>query len=273
MDALRENSARRDTQWRVVYNQCIATDIYEMRLKTNDFTLWQDFMPGQFIHIRLPNAPELLLRRPISVHCIENNQIILQYAVVGTGTKALAKLKPEDELRAIGPIGQGFPVDSFKNVWLLGGGIGIAPLFTATQAMPTTKFRAFLGWRSQNTVYALERWHKHADVSPFTDDGSYGQKGFAIQGLVEALQTVEPSERPEAIFVCGPTPLLRTLSMAWQEQKITIPCYVSLEERMACGIGACLVCNCRILDEQGATHHRRVCVDGPVFPLKEVDFS
>lgn len=257
----------KDTYWRIEYNQKISDVIYEMKLTTDDFSLWIDFSPGQFVHIRIPNAPQLLLRRPISVHMIlpDEQAIVLQYAVVGEGTSALSNLQSGQNLFALGPIGRGFPIENKKNIWLFGGGIGIAPLFTAIQKMPDTNFTAFLGWRCKDAVYALDRWEDYATVHAYTDDGSFANAGFAIEGMMSQLN----EQKPDAVFACGPTPMLRALGQSWPAD---IPCYVSLEERMACGIGACLVCNCAIKTETGIAH-RRVCVDGPVFPLQEVIFS
>lgn len=257
----------KDTSWCIEYNQKISDVIYEMKLKTRDFSQWLDFSPGQFVHIRIPNAPQLLLRRPISVHMIlpSEQAIVLQYAVIGEGTRALSCLQMGESLLALGPIGQGFPIENRKNIWLLGGGIGIAPLFTAIQKMPNTTFTAFLGWKCKNAVYALERWEDNATVHVYTDDGSFANAGFAIEGMMQQLN----NEKPDAVFACGPMPMLRKLGQVWPSN---IPCHVSLEERMACGIGACLVCNCAIKTETGIAN-RRVCVDGPVFPLQEVVFS
>lgn len=241
-----------------------------MQLHTDDFSQWKHFQPGQFIHIRVPNAAQLLLRRPISVHEIDrNNQaIVLQYAVVGQGTQGLAALGEGDYLHAIGPIGNGFPIDrAAKRIWLLGGGIGIAPLYTLVQTMPQAEYIAFLGCRDSEHVYDMERWENVANVRLYTDDGSQGTCGFAIDGLMDALKT---QAAPDTIYACGPTPMLRAL--AKNRDDLPAPCYVSMEERMACGIGACLVCTCRTQTSDGIKN-KRVCIDGPVFDLKEVDFS
>lgn len=258
-----------DTIWQIIQNQPIAEGIFEMLLHTDDFSHWTNFQPGQFVHVRVPNAPQLLLRRPLSVH--ETNPkhcaIVLQYAVVGAGTQALSQLGEGEVLTAVGPIGRGFPVDpSARRIWLLGGGIGVAPLYTLIQAMPKAEYTAFLGYRDGEHVYGLTQWERAADVRLYTDDGSQGICGFAMDGLMKAMET----ERPDVMYACGPTPMLRALAQS--QDRLPVPCYVSMEERMACGIGACLVCTCRTQTPEGVKN-KRVCVDGPVFDLKEVDFA
>lgn len=257
----------KDTLWRIEYNQKISASVFEMKLRTDDFSAWADFTPGQFVHIRIPNASQLLLRRPISVHLVlpQEKAIIIQYAVVGEGTRSLSFAEKGEELVALGPIGRGFPTERKAKIWLLGGGMGIAPLFAATQQIPESTFTAFLGWRSQEEVYAYERWEAAASVHPFTDNGSWGKQGFALDGMLAMLE----KERPNLLFACGPTPMFHALKQRWPSD---IPCYVSLEERMACGLGACLVCSCKTKAES-VWVNRRVCVDGPVFRLQEVDFS
>lgn len=262
----------KDYLWRVLENRAIAQDIYEIKLGCDDKQVFADFMPGQFLHLRAPNAKQLLLRRPISIHICDQEQgsFTLQYAVVGQGTEALSQLKAGDELLGIASVGKGFPLqnaegESYQKIWLLGGGIGIAPLYSIVQALPNAEFDAFLGWRDLEHVYSIARWRADTKLHIYTDDGSMGEKGFAIDGLCDALKR----EKPDVIYACGPTPMLKNLSAKIAGK---VPCFVSLEERMGCGMGACLVCNCKINQAEGSSY-KRVCVDGPVFALEEVDFS
>lgn len=260
-----------DLTFCVIENTLIAQDIFEMRLHCACEQLYQTFQPGQFMHIRVPNAPQLLLRRPISIHVCDAQAfaLTLQYAVVGSGTQALSQLRTGEMLRAIAPVGRGFPLMAkSKNIWLVGGGIGTAPLYALTQAAERARLTAFLGFRDAAHVFGIDRWREKVDVHLYTDDGSAGQAGFVVDGMAKYLE----KECPDVVYACGPTPMLRALSKSLPDE---IACYVSLEERMGCGIGACLTCNCRIADagKPEGFSHRRVCVDGPVFALREVMFG
>lgn len=261
----------------VLQNIRIAEDTFEITLQLEDQTALDEFVPGQFAHIRISQAQHLLLRRPISIHAIdiESKQVVLQYVVVGKGTFLLSKASSGETIDATMPIGQGFNLQNFKKqcidgkqpkLWLLGGGIGIAPLYSIVQNIPHANWSAFLGWRDVSHVYDIPKWENSVQLNAYTDDGSFGLKGFAINGLMQKLQR----ETPDQIFACGPKPMLRALLEQLPKE---IPCQVSLEEKMGCGVGACLVCVCKIKAEQEGFKHKRVCVDGPVFDLQEVIFS
>ncbi len=255
--------------WRAQSNEQIAEDVFEIRLHSEDATPFSAVQPGQFMHLRVANAPQLLLRRPISLHDWDAaaQTVTLQYAVVGEGTKALAAIKTGDLLPALAPIGRGFPLEpSFKKVWLLGGALGTAPLFPIAKALSDAEIHAYLGWKTAAQATVLDRWRAATQLRLYTDDGTVGEKGFALDGVLHALAS---GERPDVIYACGPEAMYRAMAARLPED---IPCYVSLETRMACGIGACLVCNCKVNTPAGEAH-QRVCVDGPVFPLREVVFS
>ena len=263
----------KDYRFFVRDNRRIAEDTWQMQLICWDGAFFEEVRPGQFLHLKVPNATQLLLRRPISIHSVEReaHMVTLIYALKGEGTRAMALLEEGTELSAVGPLGNGFPVeDCGGELWLLGGGIGVAPLLTAAQAAQKQgkQVRAFLGWRSVQQVYGVEEFRRAGcELSLFTDDGTFGEQGFAVGALLEALK----ARRPSAVLACGPLPMFRALKGGMPEG---VPCYVSLEERMACGVGACLGCNCKVKAENEAGWtYKRVCADGPVFPLEEVLFE
>ena len=262
----------KDYRFFVRANRPIAQDIYQMDLICWEQSFFEEARPGQFVHVKLPGSTAMILRRPVSIHSVDRDakSLILQYAVVGQGTAEMAALAEGTELSVLGPIGNGYPLESHgRRVWLLGGGMGVAPLYSVAQYMHSNggQVTAFLGWRDAAHAFGAEEFeHAGCKTHLYTDDGSFGGAGFAVNGLLAAL---ERGEKPDVIYACGPLPLFRALA---KELPAGIPCFVSLEERMGCGLGACLVCNCKIKTAEG-TGYKRVCVDGPVFALSEVDFS
>jgi dihydroorotate dehydrogenase electron transfer subunit len=257
----------KDYTFKLSYNRPTAADTYEMELITEETDFFETFVPGQFLHVKVPGAPQLLLRRPISVHGIDaaKGSVLLQYALKGEGTRALSEARPGQQVLAAGPLGNGFVIGEEQKIWLLGGGIGVAPLYSVAQAYQDRQIRAFMGWRSKEQLFDVERFEELCDLTACTDDGSYGYHGFAIDALLKALE----EETPDLICACGPLPLFRALQ---KKLPAEVPCRISLEERMGCGIGACLVCACGIKTKDGLVR-KRVCADGPVFDLQEVDLG
>jgi dihydroorotate dehydrogenase electron transfer subunit len=246
---------------KVTENIPIAKDIYRMALKVDAGAL-DYFRPGQFLHIKIPSG-ELLLRRPISINDYDcaKSEIRIAYLVTGEGTKRLVKVRAGEELDILFPLGNGFKLeDSHKKVLLIGGGIGIAPLLSVMTYYPGRQYTALLGYRCKDMVYELEEFEKRAKVYVTTDDGSLGQKGFATDLLEEQLKT----DTPDVILACGPHCFFGSLKKI--TSRYTIPAYASLEQRMGCGTGGCSVCVCNIAGE-----NRRICVEGPVFDLSEVE--
>lgn len=255
-----------DFSMEIVSNFPIADQIWKMVLKApNEF--FKNNKAGQFIHMEVPNA-SLTLRRPISIHSYDPyfNQISIIYAIKGRGTAALSNAAKGSKLNAIGPLGNGFEFpDRMRHIALLGGGLGIAPLNTILEKHPNCSYSAFLGWRSKHQVYGLDNFANKCTFQAFTDDGSFGQKGFAVDGLIDSIKR----NRPDAVMACGPLPMLKSLK---EKLPPTLPCYVSLEQRMGCGVGACLVCACKVR-VNGSDEYKRVCADGPIFKLDEVIFD
>jgi len=224
---------------------------------------------GQFINIYLDKG-EMILPRPISIQSIDKTAgtISIMYIVVGKGTAYLSELEAGHELNIAGPLGNGFSYNGESKLALLGGGIGVPPIYyTARQVLevnPSAEIRAYIGFRDK-TVTVLENELKALGVAVIvtTDDGSYGAKGNAL----EAFKSDNFSA--DCIYTCGPQGMLK--AVAQHAIDANIPCQVSMEERMGCGIGACVVCAIAIKNQNDEDFtYKRVCEDGPVFDAKEV---
>lgn len=249
----------------VVSQEEIGKDIFSLWLQTDQMA--QYARPGQFLSLYTGNAGKLL-PRPISICEIdkETSRIRLVYRVTGknTGTEAFSKMQPWDKIEALGPLGNGFPLEEAegKKVFLIGGGIGIPPMLETAKQLNAQK-TAVLGYRDE--LFLNEEFAKYADVYVATEDGSSGTKGNVLNAIQEkALEA-------DVIFACGPTPMLRALKEYAAANHIT--CWISMEERMACGIGACLACVCKSKekDAHSNVNNKRICKDGPVFLSTEVE--
>lgn len=249
----------------VVSQEEIGKDIFSLWLQTDQMA--QYARPGQFLSLYTGNAGKLL-PRPISICEIdkETSRIRLVYRVTGknTGTEAFSKMQPGDKIEALGPLGNGFPLEEAegKKVFLIGGGIGIPPMLETAKQLNAQK-TAVLGYRDE--LFLNEEFAKYADVYVATEDGSSGTKGNVLNAIQE--KTLEA----DVIFACGPTPMLRALKEYAAANHIT--CWISMEERMACGIGACLACVCKSKekDAHSNVNNKRICKDGPVFLSTEVE--
>ena len=249
----------------IISNRVIGDQIYELKIRCS-ILFEKEVLPGQFLHIQIPDAGDTILRRPVSINSYDRNakEFTLVYQLKGKGTKRLSQLNAGTQLDFTGPLGNGFsiPKDA-KSIFLVGGGVGVAPLRYLAEAYPDRVFTAFLGFRTERTSYQTEIFRKHSQILfVATEDGSMGRKGFITE---QVKQVMELGKKPDLICACGPTPMLRSL------QKIVhdIPCLISLEERMGCGVGACRACVCKV-KQWGEETYKRVCCDGPVFDMKEV---
>lgn len=241
-------------------NVPIAANTYLMTMECPD-GLSKFFRAGQFMHIEIPGSGELLMRRPISINWVDaqKKEILIAYSVMGKGTARLTGVLPGQELDILAPLGNGFMVKpDMKKIWLVGGGIGCAPLRSLYAKFPDREYKAFLGFRSAECVYQEAEFSAFADVHISTDDGSCGFNGFCTQLLQRELE----KDRPDVILSCGPAPFFKALSKVIGD----VPTQVSLEQRMGCGTGGCATCSCGINGE-----YKRICVQGPVFDIKEVD--
>ncbi len=221
--------------------------------------------PGQFVNL-LPEGG-FTLRRPISICEIDKQQgtIRIVFEVRGEGTKALSALRAGDTVNMLAPLGHGFTFpEQDARVILVGGGIGTPPMLPPAQYFGRNAV-VICGFRNKDAVILQDDFAATgAKTILCTDDGSAGRSGLVTLPLEEEIKT----EKPALICACGPTPMLRaTASIA---AAYDIPCQVSLEERMGCGIGACLVCACRTKDEHGDAQYQHVCKNGPVFHAEEV---
>lgn len=219
--------------------------------------------PGQFIHIKCGEG--LLLRRPISICDTRDGLLTIVAEARGDGTKWLINRQPGDKLDILGPLGNGFQL-SGKHIILVGGGIGVPPMLFAARKAPG-RVTAILGFRNCENVLLEDAFKKTCNnVIITTDDGSYGMRGTVTAPLEKLLLTGDF----DAVLTCGPKPMLKAVASLAKQHGV--PCQVSLEERMGCGIGACLVCACKT-QKDGKEHMAHVCKDGPVFSAEEVVWS
>lgn len=219
---------------------------------------------GQFIHIKCGESR--LLRRPISI-CSwkkDGDRTLLRivFEARGEGTAWLCDRRAGDVLDVLGPLGRGFQMEEGGNYLLVGGGIGVPPLLACAQSGACS---AVLGFRSRDRAMLLEEFGSACgEVKVMSDDGTLGEHGFVDAGVRELLAN---GNHFTAILACGPKLMLRSVVKAAGE--FGVPCQVSMEERMGCGVGACLVCACKMADG----HQKHVCKDGPVFDSSEVDWN
>jgi len=251
---------------KIIKNACIAKGIYELYFQCPKESL-RLFKAGQFAHIRIPGANELLLRRPFSICSADpaGGAAAVVYQVAGQGTARLSACT-EGELDVLLPLGNGFPTDErYKKILLAGGGIGIAPLKSVTEQAHGRRFDAALGYKAREYAYMMEAFKNACGKTVIaSDDGSIGFKGL----VTDALHTYK-LEGYDAVFACGPVPMLKALQSYFEGK--SIPVFASLEERMGCGMGGCAVCVCKLKGKNGFDY-KKVCSDGPVFPLSEVIF-
>lgn len=239
----------------------LAEGIYSMWLDAPEVA--QEAKPGQFIAV-YTNDQSKLLPRPISI-CEadkENGRLRIVYRIAGAGTLEFSQYSAGDKLDIMGPLGNGFTLQN-KKAFLIGGGIGIPPMLELAKNLDCEKI-AVLGYRDSETFLADEIG-KFAEVVIASDDGSVGTKGNVIDAIKENGLTAD------VIYACGPTPMLMGLKKYAAENGIE--CWISLEEKMACGIGACLgcVCHTKDIDEHANVRNTRICKDGPVFNAEVVE--
>lgn len=250
---------------RVLSQKELAPGIFDLTIQTVDIA--KHAKAGQFISVYCADKTKLL-PRPISLCGIdrEKGTLRLVYRVTGegTGTEEFSKLSEGDDLRVLGPLGNGFTVQRGKKAFLIGGGIGVPPMLLLAKEMGQTDFDIIMGYRNQDT-FLLDEFKEQGRVLVATEDGSVGTKG----NVLDAIR--ENDAKADVIYACGPTPMLRALKNYAQENHME--CFISMEERMACGIGACLACVCESKEKDAHTNvnNKRICKEGPVFDAKEVN--
>ena len=244
-------------------NQALSHNIFALTIEAPRICALAQ--PGQFVHITCGDAN--LLRRPISICQAKDGMLKIVFVVKGDGTKWLSERRAGDVLDIVGPAGRGFDLTKLgEKPVFIGGGIGVPPMLQTMQAAKAQGAQptAILGFRNASAVILEEDFKAVGTVYTATDDGSYGIHGFVSDVLKEHISEYT------SVCCCGPKPMLRALASIAEEAGI--PCQVSMEERMGCGIGACLVCVCSLKKEHGETRYGHVCKDGPVFDSKEVQW-
>ncbi|MCF0127237.1 MAG: dihydroorotate dehydrogenase electron transfer subunit [Pseudobutyrivibrio sp.] len=246
---------------KVIKQESLAEGIFSLTLETKaaEFAV-----PGQFVSLYCEDHSKLL-PRPISICEIdkEKSTLRLVYRVAGKGTEEFSHLTAGDSVELLGPLGNGFPLEG-ENPMVVGGGIGVPPMLELTKQLPGS-VTAVMGYRNDDMFLTEEFVDNAAELFIATDDGSVGTHGTVVDAIKEN------NLKPDIIFACGPKPMLRALAAYAAEHDIK--CYVSMEERMACGVGACLGCVCQStdVDDHSLVNNKRVCKDGPVFLSTEVE--
>ena len=234
------------------------------------FSMWMDVgemagmvRPGQFLSVYTKD-PSKLLPRPISISETDpkGGRLRIVYRVAGEGTREFSGYRAGESVTVMGPLGNGFPLDSKKKAFLIGGGIGIPPLLQLARELECDR-QIILGYRDE--LFMDGEFAPYGPVFVATEDGSAGTRGNVL-GAVR-----ENHLEAQIIYACGPVPMLRAIKAYAHE--MNMECYLSLEERMACGIGACLACVCKSTEVDGHSHvhNKRICKDGPVFRAEEVE--
>lgn len=263
----------------IVWHEKAAPDHYLMRVLAPEIA--KKAKPGQFVHVLPGTTRDPLLRRPVSLHGIDpaKGTVSLLYRVVGRGTRMMSEMPVGGTVDIMGPLGKGFEVpDKVKKALVVGGGIGVAPLLPLIQALKHYQVETIvlLGAATRDYLLGVPQIEGLGlRVAAATDDGSYGHKGFVTELAAQSL----PVLKPDYFYACGPTPMLRKLAQMMEQAGVLGQ--VSLEERMGCGVGACLACVCKVKVAVGAGEasgaaafdYKKVCADGPVFMASEVIFD
>lgn len=254
---------KKKEQAKVISQQKLSEGIYDMWIETS---LAKQAKCGQFISV-YPKNQSTLLPRPISICEVNNEKSALRivYRIAGKGTNEFSAYQAGESISVLGTLGNGFPIAEAegKKVFLIGGGIGIPPMLQTAKDMNADK-TILVGYRDEN-LFLAEELSQYGEVVVATEDGSKGVKG----NVMDAIR--EKNLSADMIFACGPMPMLRAIKKYAEENNIKA--YISLEERMACGVGACLGCVAKTkeIDHHSHVHNARICTDGPVFEAGEVD--
>lgn len=244
-------------KFELIQNKKIADGIFDWIVKNPQLSPLAT--AGQFVHVQVPGKT---LRRPISICEVKGDSLRLVFQVKGEGTEIMSKLPVGSMVDIIAPIGNGFNLEKGKRYCLIGGGIGVPPMLNC--ANNTENPIVISGFRNSSLVILQDDFKKSgAETYLTTDDGTAGIHGFVTDVLKEKIGEFDE------VCACGPMPMLKNIALVCKENKI--PCQISLEERMGCGIGACLVCACKI-KRNGTEQFLHVCKDGPVFNAEEVEF-
>ena len=261
----------------IIENKKISSDCYKMTFASKEIA--EQAKPGQFLHIRCTESYDPLLRRPISIRSLKGNVVGILYKVVGNGTNLLSKRVSGEFLDVIGPLGNGFDYQLVSNCQLpilVGGGIGVAPLYFLAQILvkQCSNVTVLIGADTKCNILCSNEFKKlGCRVEVSTDDGSYGLHGTVVELLKEKAPSIsskyEIRNTKYEIFACGSVPMLKHVNQL--VCKYNVSSQVSLERQMACGIGACMGCTIKIKNSKlKIQNYKRVCKDGPVFDIKEI---
>jgi dihydroorotate dehydrogenase electron transfer subunit len=249
----------------ITNHQQIAVNIFEMTLKGEIVKVMNQ--PGQFVHLKVSEGIDPLLRRPISISSIdrERKQFTIIYRAQGRGTALLSQKRTGDIVDVIGPLGNGFLLEETnlnETALLVGGGLGIPPLYELSRQLVSEgrKVVHVLGFSSKDVVFYEDKFIKLGTTYIATVDGSYSSKGF----VTDVIENERISF--DTLYACGPIPMLKALEDRFTDKKV----FISMEERMCCGIGACYACVCKTKANQDEVSYKKVCSDGPVFRAGEV---
>jgi len=250
----------------ILENYKVSDHFYKLRLESA--YLAKHAKPGQFIEVRCAStsagASDTILRRPLGVHRVTKKGIDVLYQVVGKGTGILSCKAAGEEIDLIGPLGNGFQIKNSKKAILVAGGIGVAPLVALAEGLGSGL--VIIGAKTKAHVACSEEFKEFGlTVKVATEDGSRGIRGLATELLMQALKKVDQEECH--IYACGPTGMLRAVAGIAHAHRI--PCQVSLEEHMACGVGVCLGCPVKM---KATGEYKMVCKDGPVFDAEEISW-
>jgi dihydroorotate dehydrogenase electron transfer subunit len=250
-------------RYRVAENRRLSDDVFSLVIQAPDAA--KTAMPGQFLDLKVPFDNTMIMRRPISICDVTDDTVTVAIEIKGRGTYLLSSLKANDDIDMIGPLGKGFPVVKGKKAALVGGGIGIFPLlFLKNVISKDGRPDCYLGFRNSRCIMMAEEFmHGSNDMCISTDDGSSFNPGHITSHFQKH------ADKYDIVYACGPLEMLKAVKNICEAGDI--PLYISIEQRMGCGIGACLVCACKTRSGDGSGYDfKHVCKDGPVFDSKEV---
>ncbi len=258
----------KDIKAKILQNKKVCGDYYKMALDAPYIA--KHAKPGQFVQVRCSDGTEPLLRRPFSVHKVKGKTVEILYEVIGKGTEILSERTIGETLDVLGPLGNGFTLSNMPVV-IIAGGIGAAPLMFLAEELkkskiqnPKSKITVLIGTRTKKLVLCEEDFKRTgAEVHVATDDGSRGYKGF-VTNLLQKILRITNNEQRTTIYACGPQAMLGCISRMCKKRRLK--CEISLEEKMACGIGVCLGCAVKV---KGGGY-KLACKDGPVFNIAEL---
>jgi dihydroorotate dehydrogenase electron transfer subunit len=257
----------------VLHREKLQEKVFKLTLSSS--LICNNAKPGNFVHIRVSQSDSPLLRRAFSIHKLDRskNGFEILFRVIGSGTEVLSKIPPGESLDVLGPIGNSFTLPKKQQeVMLVAGGMGIAPLWfllhLLIRRVDKGKLTFFLGCKNKDELlYAEDLKSMGINLVIATDDGSMGRKGLITEVFLKEMKKRGGGHKRPAVYSCGPQMMLRRMSDI--AEKFEVSCQISLETHMACGMGACWGCVVKLKD--GA--YKRVCVDGPVFDAREVDWE